>query len=281
MRVRTILFFCIFTLVAFNLSNRASSSNSALHPASPKEEASVSFSFDGMEALFWGSPERVSVGILNVPNHMPKVVITRISKGQKSVVATLESKQLMGSLFVDVEGRSESVRHYYGASMENDPNDSRWLLDFNELYPGRKFSIKEESLWGKIHFSTGLFYADRLSEINARFIAVDGSGRMLPFNRRIAEPGAKINLSSGDALVIKNENTELLRLASESNVRYEIDITNVPRPDMAAMDHFINFYGIINESVTRYVPLLVNKTAFSPAPYRCIPVKFSQSELVL
>src|SRR5439155_6013180 len=128
---------------------------------------------------------------------------------------------------------------------------------------------------------SGLFYAAKLSEINARFFAVDGSGRTLPFNRRIAEPGAKINLATGEALVIKQKNAELLRLIAEPMVSYQIDITNLPKPDMAAMDHFINFYGLINETVTKYVPVMAQRSAFRPAPLTCIPVKFSQSELAL
>jgi hypothetical protein len=248
-------------------------------PVNPRTEATVSFNFDGMEALFFGNSERVSLGILNAHNHTPKLVISKIVNDQKSTIATLEGQQLRGSLFVDVDGNNKGVGRYYSSSMNDDYNDSRWLVDFNELYSGRKFTIKEESLSGKIHFSSGLFYAANLSDARVHFFSADGSGKALPFNRRIAEPGAKINLASGEALVIKKDNVELVRLTSQPNVRYQIEITNIPPPNMGSMDHFLNFYSLVGENLTEYVPVMAQKAAFNPAPYLCIPLNFSDSEL--
>ena len=66
--------FCLFTalvvLLAGILINISSVSGSnSLSPISPREEATVQIGFDGLMALCFGNPERVSAGLLDAHHH--------------------------------------------------------------------------------------------------------------------------------------------------------------------------------------------------------------------
>ncbi|MEW6736757.1 MAG: hypothetical protein AB1489_36040 [Acidobacteriota bacterium] len=251
----------------------------AIAQLDPKQPAAVSISFDGMEALFFGNPDLCSLTFLNVTHHTPKMTITKIANGRRTTVAMLKGEQLRGSLMVEVEGRrATGVSRYQAASMDEDVHDARWLIDMNELHPGT-LTIKEEKLFGKIHFSAGLFYADKLSETPARFFATDRSNKTLSFNRRIGEPAAKIDLVNGDALVIHGSDTNI-RLVAMPGVRYEIAITNLPSKNMMSMDHFIGYYSIIKEPLQRYVPIHAFKSAVvEPFPTVCPSVVFTGTKV--
>src|SRR5207249_11150388 len=71
MKSRT-TFLSLFFLVVVALSITASSNNSATAPLpSPRQDATVSFSFDGLMAICFGNPARVSAGLLDVVHHTP------------------------------------------------------------------------------------------------------------------------------------------------------------------------------------------------------------------
>jgi hypothetical protein len=279
MRIKSIALFSIFVLFIMSLSQSATgnSGNNSLRPATPREDATVSFSFDGLMAICFGNPERVSVGLLDAHHHTPEITITRFKGDEKSVFAVLKGEQLRETLYVEVDKASNIVERYYGESMD-DPNDFRWNIDLEGDLHQRKLYVKEDKLFGKIHFSSGLFFANNLSEEKFRFYAADNSGKVLPFNRRVAAPAAKINLGMGDSLLIRG-GKEPIRLLAEPGVRYEITVHNMPPADMANMDHWLFYYDVIGTKVTPYMPVMTKKAAFSPRPLMCEPAVFSKSML--
>lgn len=242
------------------------------NPAAP---ATVSFSFDGMEALFFGDPSRVSVGILNVHHHTPQLTVTKVSAKGRTILATWKGNELRGTTFIDVEGRTTGVSRHQAQSIADDKHDLRWAISLTELYQCR-FTILEDKLFGKVHFSSGIFYADKLSEMPARFFAADNSGKTLPFNRKIAEPAAKLNLNAGESLLIRG-NGAPLRLVAANGVRYEVAITNLPPEDMMSMDHFLHYYEIIGEPLQKFVPVMAINTGLRPFPTACGPIDIDES----
>lgn len=279
MKTRSMFLF-IFILAVVGLTVNASGSNksAALQPISPKEEASVHMNFDGLMTVCFGDPARVSAGFLDVHHHTPEIVIAKIENGKSRTIAKLSGDELRGSLYFDVEGESKTaVSRYYG-DLQSDQNDFRWNIDLEgDLYQ-RQLYIKEEKLFGKIHFSSGLFYSDNLTDKPVRFYAADDMGKAHPFNRRVGAPAAKLNLALGDALVIKSEK-QTLRFKAESGVRYEIRINNLPPSDMANLDHWLFYYDVVGSNVTKYMPVMIQKAAFGPRPMLCDPVIFSKSKL--
>jgi hypothetical protein len=248
----------------------------AQKPVALAPGGNVTMSFDGMEALFFGTPERVSVGMLAAHNHTPKITVTKITGNERTIVAQLSGTQLRKPIFIDAEGLAATgVARYLTENKELDPYDARWMIDFNELYPQR-LTIKEDRLFTKVHISSGLFYSEQLSKERARFFAADGSQKTLKVNRRMAQPAAKLNLSNGDKLIISG-NFEPIKLVGTANVQYQIDITNLPPKNAMSMDHFLHYYEIVAEPLEKYVPVLSFKTAFTPYPALCPPVYFSSS----
>src|SRR5262249_38673817 len=153
------LFFSLF-LVVLGLSITASTNSNkatAVQP-SPREEASVSFRFDGLMAICFGNPARVSAGLLEVPYHSPEMVITKVSGTERSTVAKLSGEQLRRTLYFDVDGNASAVSRYYAPSMD-DQNDFRWNIDLEGDLHQQQLYVKEEKLFGKIHFSSGIWYA--------------------------------------------------------------------------------------------------------------------------
>ncbi|MEW6737256.1 MAG: hypothetical protein AB1489_38580 [Acidobacteriota bacterium] len=268
---------CLFLGTANSVSSNGDNTTSVL-PRNPSAEANVTISFDGLMALCFGNPDRVSVAILDVHHHLPTMTVSKIVNGHRSLVTVLNGRQLQGTLYIDVENRHTGVSKYMAASMHNDPNDFRWNIDMEmDLYQ-RELQLKEEKLFGKIHISTGLFYAVDLSKERVRFLATDGSGKMLPFNRQVATPAAKLNLLTGQALIIRSRNGDL-RLVAEPAVQYEISITNEPPAEMASIDHFTYYYDFIGVEVTPYNITLLEKAALNPRPLVCQSVVFGKSQI--
>ncbi|MEW6737669.1 MAG: hypothetical protein AB1489_40690 [Acidobacteriota bacterium] len=277
------LFVClVFALTMAVSSNSNSSSKSAPLPVNPREEASVSMTFDGLMALCMGNPERVSVGILDVHHHMPQLLVSKIVNGRKTPLPTLKGEQLRGTIYIDVEGESAQVGRYLAPLMESDPNDFRWNIDMEGDLHQRELHLKEEKLFGKIHIGAGLFYAHNISEEKVRFFAADGSGKVLPFNRQVAEPAAKINLAKGQVLVIRG-GSDTIQLTAEPGVRYEVAFTNLPPAEMANLDHFLFYYDFIGAKVTRYQPSTTQKASLlprpAPHPALCFTIVLSKSNL--
>jgi hypothetical protein len=246
----------------------------AQKPGMAPPVGNVNISFDGMEALFFGARDRVSVGVLNAHNHQPKINVVKVTSQERTVVAQLSGEQLSKPVFIDAEGMAATgITRRLAEVKESDPYDARWMIDFNELY-AEKLTIKEENLYTKIHISSGLFYGDRLSKTKAKFFAADDTGKTLKVSRRMAQPAAKLNLSEGDKLIISG-NFEPIRLVGTAGVQYQIDITNLPPKNAMSMDHFLHYYEIVAEPLEKYVPVYTFKAALAPFPTSCPPVYFS------
>jgi hypothetical protein len=280
MKIRSTCFFALsfFAMMVLLIASSENTGKAAGSPQpNPAEEATVSINFEGLMAICFGSSERVSTGLLDVHHHTPEIKITRVKDGSRKDLAILKGEQLRTTFYFDVEGRSNpSVSRYYGESI-NDSNDFRWNIDLESDLYQRMLYVREDKLFGKIHFSSGLFYAGKRTERPVRFFAADNSGKVLPFNRYIAAPAAKINLSAGEALVIRG-GKETIRLTAEPGVRYEIEINNMPAADMADMNHFSFYYDVVGVKVTPYSPVMVKK-AFTGGPIICASAVFSRSKL--
>jgi hypothetical protein len=275
MKIRTLACFTALLILFTLATNLATNQVSAQKPTITAPAGNVTFTFDGMEALFFGASDRVSVGVLNAHNHRPKITVTKVVGNERTVVAQLTGTQLRQPIFIDAEGLAATgVSRYLAEVKENDPFDARWMIDFNELYPQEKLTVDETKLFTKIHISSGLFYSEKLSKAKARFFAADDSGRTLKLNRRMAQPAAKLNLANGDKLIISG-NFEPVRLVGSANVSYQIDITNLPPKNAMSMDHFLHYYEIVNQPLEQYVPVYAFKAAFDPLPSVCPPVYFS------
>ncbi|MEW6733184.1 MAG: hypothetical protein AB1489_17790 [Acidobacteriota bacterium] len=270
----------LFVALVFvlNIAVSGNSSKAVPLPLNPRENATVTMTFDGLMALCMGNSERVSVGILNVHHHLPMLTVAKIVNGQRSIVTTLKDEQLRGTTYIEVEGGTANVGKYLSASMQNDVNDFRWNIDLEGDLHQRQLYVQEEKLFGKIHIGAGLFYARNLSEEKVRFFAADGSGKALPFNRRVAEPAAKIDLAAGQALIIRGVK-ESIHLAVEKDVYYEVAITNEPPAEMANIDHFQFYYEVMGEKITPYIPVAARKTSSAPWPLFCGSGIFSKSQL--
>ncbi|MEW6736412.1 MAG: hypothetical protein AB1489_34285 [Acidobacteriota bacterium] len=268
------LFVClVFALtMAVSSNSNTNSSKAAPLPVNPREEASVTMTFDGLMALCMGNPERVSVGILDVHHHTPQLLVSKIANGRKAPLATLKGEQLRGTIYIDVEGASAQVGRYLAPSMQNDPNDFRWNIDMEGDLHQRELHLKEEKLFGKIHIGAGLFYAHNVSEEKVRFFAADGSGKVLPFNRKVAEPAAKLNLVKGQVLVIRGEE-ENIRILPTDEAYYEVAIANLSPDNMASLDHFLYYYEALSIKVTRY------ESVIAPRPIFCSAVIFNRTEI--
>ncbi|MEW6732321.1 MAG: hypothetical protein AB1489_13410 [Acidobacteriota bacterium] len=281
MRVKGFLLMSVVVYLFLGITNSVSSNGdktSQLLPRNPSAEANVTISFDGLMALCFGNPDRVSVAILDVHHHTPTLMVREVINNRRTVIATLKSEQLRGTLYIDLENRSAGVSKYLSTAMQQDPNDFRWNIDMEGDLHQRELQLKEEKLFGKIHIGMGLFYAANLSEERVRFLAADGSGKALPFNRRVATPAAKINLINGQAMVIMN-GKDKIRLVGREGVGYEIAITNEPPAEMASMDHFTYYYDFIGVNVTPYNIALAHKASFAPFPLSCMSIVFGKSQL--
>jgi hypothetical protein len=81
--------------------------------ANPREEATAAFNFDGLMALCFGNPQRVSVGLLDVHHHTPEFAVTKIKDGVKTKAFVLKGEDLRGTLYVNKEGGASGVSRYY------------------------------------------------------------------------------------------------------------------------------------------------------------------------
>jgi hypothetical protein len=255
----------------------------------------VTFEFDGMMGLFMGDSQKVSVGIIDAHHHTPeftvyKLISRRDGKEGKETretreIARFTENQLKRTITVSISSRTSSAsrinskrlgRYIALNGRENDNKDFGWTLDIeNDLY-GRKLKIKEDAFLGKIHFKTGVFYTNKLSEEKYRFVATDGSGKTLPFLRQVGRPAAKIDLENSQEVVIAGF-AQSLRLKAEPGVDYLVTVHNLPPPDLADLSHFLMYYDVIDEELTQYEPVMVKTSG--TASQLCAPRSFGSSPL--
>jgi hypothetical protein len=276
MNMRTLAIICSLLVLLF-VTSTANQVTAQRPSGSGQVPGNVSITFDGMEALFFGQEGRVTVGMLDAHHHTPVITVTQIANNQRTVIAELRGKQLSGLLSIDAEGvGATGVQRWQANDMKADANDARWMIDFNELYPGKTLTIKEELLSAKIQINVGMFHADKLSAAPVKFFSSNESGKTLSFNRKVGYPAAKVNLSEGDKLTISGRNFAPVRLIGAKGTQYQIAINNLPPRNMMSMDHFLNYYDIINEALPRYVPVYAIKASFDPYPAMCAPVAFGR-----
>jgi hypothetical protein len=112
-----------------------------------------------------------------------------------------------------------------------------------------------------------------LSEYRTRFTSEDG--RVLPFDRRVGTPASKIDLSSGQALVIEGL-AEPITLNAQSGTSYFVNLTNLPPQEMMSIEHFEFYYESIDEQLPKYTPFIAEKSVFKASSF-CTPLVFSLS----
>jgi hypothetical protein len=238
--------------------------------------STVTFEFDGMMGLFMGSSEKVTLGLLNAHHHTPEMAIYKLIGGEKREVARFRGDQLKRTINIWVTGSTQRPFQYLAMEgREKDEQDFRWTLDIEgELYK-RKLKIKEDSFFAKVHFKSGVFYSKSLSEYRTKFTSEDG--RVLPFDRQVGTPASKIDLTSGQALVIQGLE-EPITLNAQSGTSYFVDLTNLPPQEMMSIEHFEFYYESIDEQLPKYTPFIAEKSFFKASSF-CTPLIFSLSGL--
>ncbi|MFY9224220.1 MAG: hypothetical protein WAQ98_16230, partial [Blastocatellia bacterium] len=177
-------------------------------------------------------------------------------------------------LNVDVPNTQLHPTRYYSPDMSKDTQDFRWCLDIeNDLFQ-KQLYLKDE-FFAKIHFNTGTFYAERLTDDKYQFVA---GTKIHNFKREIAAPSAKVLLNKHQSLLLNGLATEI-SLPYRENVNYQISITNLPTKDMMNMDHFAFYYDLIKTDVPKYMPVLVKKAAYLPRPLMCEAIILGKSKI--
>ena len=235
----------------------------------------VSFHFDGLQAIAFGDSKRVSDGILDVHHHSPLIEVKEIKAGKETIIRTIKADELKGKVLnVDVPNNQQQPKRYYSLDMSKDTQDFRWCLDIeNDLFQ-KQLYLKDE-FFTKIHFNTGTFYAERLTDDKYQFVA---GTKVHNFKREIAAPSAKVLLDKHQRLLLNGLATEI-SLSYKEHVNYQISITNLPTKDMMNMDHFAFYYDLIETEVPKYMPVLVKKAAYLPRPLMCEAIILGKSKI--
>jgi hypothetical protein len=199
----------------------------------------------------------------------------------------LDAKQLKGGLFIDLQASTRAAekcqvsKYYSSAGVRGDKNDLRWCLDMNELYPNAgHLTIRQELLWGKIHISSGQWYASNLSEFKWRMVSADPAkpAAALNFDRQVAWPTAQIEMNRGDVLTIKGDDIDL-SLNADNGYGYELSFSNLPPSEMVNIDHWLYYYDILEENLSKMVPVLASRASFNPPGRLCSSLVLSDSTL--
>ncbi len=236
----------------------------------------VKFDFDGLQALAFGDSVKVTDGILNVAHHTPNIDIKKVEDGKETMLYTIKSEELKNHIInISVPNKQVSPTRYFSTDMTKDSSDFKWCLDIeNDLFQ-KQLYLKNDKFFCKIHFLTGEFITDRITEDKYQF-ASDTS--ILPFNRQIGEPGARIDLTEGSNLLITGLDKDIT-LPYTVGVSYKVSVTNLPPKNMMNIDHFAFYYDFIKTDVTKFMPVVVKKAAFVPRPLLCGASVFGKSSI--
>jgi hypothetical protein len=273
MKKQFYLMFLIALFTIFTYSNFEVNANKV-------DKSEVIFTFDGLQVLAFGNPNKVSNGILDVHHHTPKLEIKEIGKGREKIIASFEGKELYRKVLnISTSNSSNSSykpSRYYSSDMNKDKKDFRWCLDLESDLFQKQLYLKEDKLFTKIHFNVGTFFTSELIDGKYQFVA---GSKVHSFNREIGAPGARLELQQGNNLVISGLDDEV-NLPYQIGVNYKIDITNLPPKEMASIDHFGFYYDILkDQSVSRFMPIAVEKGSYFPRPLLCEAVVLSKSRL--
>lgn len=233
----------------------------------------VSFHFDGLHAIAFGDPSKISNGILNAHHHNPKVEIKEIEKGNEKVLFSVEGQHLYKKVLnISMPNKQLYPKRYYSVDMNKDKQDSRWCLDMESDLFQKELYLKD-NFFTKIHFNVGTFYAENVTEEKYQFVV---GSKIHSFNRQIGRPNLRVDLSQNDDLVI-NGLSKLIKLPYKKGINYSVVITNLPPKDMMDINHFVFYYDLLKTDVPNYMPVAVKKAAFRPYPIVCDGVIFSKS----
>jgi hypothetical protein len=252
--------------------------------ANKVDKSEVIFTFDGLQVLAFGNPDKVSDGILDVSHHTPKLEIKQIDRNRKEkLIATYQGKDLYkkvlnitlpnNSLNLNNPTNSLKPTRYYSYDMNKDKQDFRWCLDLESDLFQKQLYLKEDRLFAKIHFNVGTFFSASVTDEKYKFTS---GSKIHSFNRELGTPGASVELQSNDRLVISGLDKQI-SLPYQMGVSYKVDITNLPPKDMASIDHFGFYYDVMRERVDRFMPVMVQKSGYFPRPLACEAVILGKS----
>ncbi|KAF0188279.1 MAG: hypothetical protein FD167_6216 [bacterium] len=159
--------------------------------------------------------------------------------------------------------------------MNIDKKDFRWCLDLETDLFQKQLYLNENKLFTTIYFNIGTFFTATVSDEKYQFSA---GSKIHSFNRQLGTPGARVELQPNDSLVISGLDKEIT-LPYELGVSYRVDITNLPPKDMANIDHFGFYYDAFKEPVTKYMPMMAERSAYFPGPLACEAVILSKSSI--
>ncbi|MFY9226991.1 MAG: hypothetical protein WAQ98_30230 [Blastocatellia bacterium] len=272
--MKKIYFLMVFFAICFCVLMSSVNNNGVNADA----KCEVSFHFDGLQAIAFGDSKRVSDGILDVHHHNPLIEVKEIKGGKETVIRTIKADELKGKVLnVDVPNNQQHPTRYYSPDMSKDSQDFRWCLDIeNDLFQ-KQLYLREDKLFCKINFMEGEFFATQLTKDKYQFVSPT---KIHSFNRQIGRPAAQINLKPTDNLVISGLSQQI-NLPYQTGISYKVTITNLPPADMADMNHFVFYYDLVKEPVTKYMPTTVKKASFlpHPPPLLCEAIIFSKSSL--
>lgn len=237
----------------------------------------VNFDFDGLQILAFGHARQVTDGILDVVHHTPQIQIKKTQAGKTETLTTVNAEELKTKVLnISLPNRELNPSRYYSSDMTRDINDFRWCLDMESDLFQKQLYLNESKLFCKIRFNVGQFYTTHLTDDAYQFYAGEIQNS---FNRRIGEPGAKIELHQQEKLDISGLDS-LISLPYESGASYQVSVTNLPPKDMMSMDHFSYYYEIFkDQDLKRFMPVIVKKAAYGPHPFICSPVGLSKSRI--
>ncbi|MFY9223238.1 MAG: hypothetical protein WAQ98_11235 [Blastocatellia bacterium] len=235
----------------------------------------VSFHFDGLQVIAFGSSKRVSDGILDVHHHEPNIEIKQIKQGKESIVRVIKASELKDkTLNISIPSKQLNPTKYLSPDMSKDTQDFRWCLDLeNDLFQ-KQLYLREDKLFTKIHFQVGEFFTSQLTDEKYKFVA---GSKLHSFNRKIGRPGASVKLGDGEQLLISGLDKTISLPYVGGGASYKVNITNLPPKDMMSIDHFGFYYDFVKEPVTRFMPIEIGKASYSPRPYLCEAIILSKS----
>ncbi|MBI4852836.1 MAG: hypothetical protein HY819_13665 [Acidobacteria bacterium] len=236
----------------------------------------VKFMFDGLQAIAFGNPNKVTDGILDVHHHTPKLEIKEIQKGREKVIFTAEGKDLHKKVLnISTPNNPHKPTRYYSPDMSKDTSDFRWCLDIETDLFQKQLYLKEDKFYTKIDFQVGEFITDHITDDKYQFVT---GSKIHSFKREIGTPAAYVLLKQGDSLIISGLEKDI-SLSYSNNTSYIVDITNLPPEDMANIDHFSFYYEAIKTNVPIYMPVVLKKSSFRPSPMVCDAVIFGKSDI--
>ncbi|MBI4853652.1 MAG: hypothetical protein HY819_17810 [Acidobacteria bacterium] len=254
---------CIATMMVNNVDVNASA------------KCEVKFMFDGLQAIAFGNPDKVTDGILDAHHHTPKIEIKEIQKGREKVIANFEGKDLYKKVLnISMPNSPHKPIRYYSPNMNKDTSDFRWCLDIETDLFQKQLYLKD-NFFTKINFNVGTFYAENVTEEKYQFAV---GSKIHSFNREIGRPTLKVNMGKDDSLIIAGLAKEI-KLAYQNGVNYSVSISNLPSKDMMSINHFVFYYDLMKTDVQRFMPLAVKKASFLPAPIICDSIVFGKSRI--